>query len=178
MVAMNAGCNFIFAALQDSHQPRDIPSKSTDCSKLFFCRAENPNPIHHAAQNPSSLSLCSLRWTLLEWITLIGSFALLQGSYITLGSLKSGTDWRNVGIVAIVLLLAVGGQAIYKNISGARKQSLYQKTLEEVNKWKWDALSPVKFRMPRMGMRYLALPCAVQLCPSLACQVCLECISK
>lgn len=61
---------------------------------------------------------------------------MMQGSYMTLGSLRTASDWRNVGIVAAVLLFAVGGQAIYKNVSGARKKSLYQRTLEEVNKWK------------------------------------------
>lgn len=63
------------------------------------------------------------------------SFAL-QGSYISLGSLRTTSDWRNVAIVATLLIGAVGGQAVYKNYTGARKKSLYQKTLEEVNKWK------------------------------------------
>ena len=64
------------------------------------------------------------------------SCIFLQGSYLTLGQMKTVTDWRNVSIVLAVLVAVFGGRFAYKNVSDARAKSLYQRSLEEVNKWK------------------------------------------
>ena len=59
----------------------------------------------------------------------------LQGSYLTLGSLRTLSQWQNVGLVAGALALAFGGRWAYTTFTDARKRSKYQRALEEVNKY-------------------------------------------
>jgi hypothetical protein len=61
---------------------------------------------------------------------------LLAGSYLTLGQMRTVADWRNVSIVLGLLVAVFGGRHVYKNVTDARAKSLYQRSLEEVNKWK------------------------------------------
>jgi hypothetical protein len=60
----------------------------------------------------------------------------VQGSYLTLGQMKTVSDWRNVAIVLGLLVAIFGGRSVYKNVTDARAKSLYQRSLEEVNRWK------------------------------------------
>lgn len=59
----------------------------------------------------------------------------MQGSYATLGSMRTPAEWRNAGIVLAIIAVSFIGHRSYKSITAARKRSQYQRALEEVNKY-------------------------------------------
>ena len=60
----------------------------------------------------------------------------VQGTYVSFGSLRTPAQWRNVAILLGLVAVAVGGQSVYKSVTDKKKQTRYQKALEEVNKMK------------------------------------------
>lgn len=64
----------------------------------------------------------------------IQRYALIAGSYASLGMAKSPSEWRNVAVIVGVLGAIVGGNLAFKSVSSAKHSRKRSKALRELEK--------------------------------------------